>query len=259
MNSAQRPTEVVISPESGDRRHGISLSAIPLLMVLERYHPLERLPNRGHLPTSPTLRNSAYRSSRCCANRGRRRRREEYRRQPGRCGPYRLDRQSHLRHLGYLRRLGGVRRRIEFNLFRKQRVERNPRRSCDRGPCGAIPCQAAPQVYSNHGGTPASPRLTSSPMFVLVATQARHKYAPASKLYARYPIYSLRLGTNMIQEPQCQNGNQQCYTVFESISPDTTVCPSGSKLNPCQYADGTGKYQYNEFADEISWIHQRRV
>ena len=78
------------------------------------------------------------------------------------------------------------------------------------------------------------------------------EYAPASKLYARYPIYSLRLGTNMIQEPQCQNGNQQCYTVFESISPDPTVCPSGSKLNPCQYADGTGKSQYNEFADEIS-------
>jgi hypothetical protein len=68
------------------------------------------------------------------------------------------------------------------------------------------------------------------------------------------PIYSLRIPSNKSQEPQCNAGSGQCYTVFEFIPANPSSCGVGryNNLSPCQYADGTARFPYNEFNDEIS-------
>jgi hypothetical protein len=118
----------------------------------------------------------------------------------------------------------------------------------------ATPIQEASAAGTRPRGDPQH-NGTTDPGMVLVATQDCHKVnSPQNTLYARYPIYSLRLPTNLSQEPQCNAGNGQCYTVFEYVPQTPNNCELGGfkNLNPCQYANGSAQYPYNEFDDEIS-------
>jgi uncharacterized protein YjdB len=119
----------------------------------------------------------------------------------------------------------------------------------------AAPIQEASAAGTRPRGDPQH-NGTTDPGLVLVATQDCHKSKQINSftLYARYPIYSLRLPTNPAQKPQCNAGSGQCYTVFEFIPQNQTACGVGgfSNLSPCSYADGSAQYPYNEFDDEIS-------
>jgi hypothetical protein len=105
---------------------------------------------------------------------------------------------------------------------------------------------ARPQGSEQHNGT-------TDPGLVLVATQDCHKNY--KNVYGRYPIYSLRQPSNLQQEPACNQGNNQCFTVFEFIPEDPTNCVlQGGRyygVNPCNYGDGSATSPYNEFDDEI--------
>lgn len=89
---------------------------------------------------------------------------------------------------------------------------------------------------------------TTDPGLLLVATQDCHKANVDKTLYARYPIYSLRLPSDKSKTPS------QSYTVFEFIPQNPTGCGVGgfNDLNPCKFADGSAQFPYNEFDDEIS-------
>jgi hypothetical protein len=119
----------------------------------------------------------------------------------------------------------------------------------------AAPIQEASAAGTRPRGDPQH-NGTTDPGLVLVATQDCHKSKQINSftLYARYPIYSLRLPTNPAQKPQCNGGIGQCYTVFEFIPQNKTACGVGgfTNLSPCSYANGTAQYPYNEFDDEIS-------
>jgi len=106
--------------------------------------------------------------------------------------------------------------------------------------------QEASGPSTRPGGDPQH-NWTADPGLVLVATQDCHKVNAQRTLYARYPIYSLRMPNDRSKTPQ------EKYTVFEFIPEHRVSCGVGGfgGLNPCSYADGV-KLPYNEFADEIS-------
>jgi hypothetical protein len=106
--------------------------------------------------------------------------------------------------------------------------------------------QEASAPSTRPGGDPQH-NGTTDPGMVLVATQDCHKVNAQNTLFARYPIYSLRLLIDKSKTPM------QNYTVFEFIPRNPAKCNLGgySRLNPCAYADGS-TLPYNEFADEIS-------
>ncbi len=91
---------------------------------------------------------------------------------------------------------------------------------------------------------------TPDPGLVLVATQDCHKFNPATNIYARYPVYKLRLPSNKTKTPSTN------YTVFEFVpaNPNLKCVVLGglSGLGPCRYADGSDQFPFNEFDDEIS-------
>jgi hypothetical protein len=104
----------------------------------------------------------------------------------------------------------------------------------------------AATIWSDPQGSPQKQR-SADPALVLLATQDCHKSNSDKTLYARYPIYMLRQSTDLTKSPQ------QNYTVFEFI-PNKSNCGVGgyNNLDPCQYADGSPQFPYDEFADEIS-------
>jgi hypothetical protein len=115
----------------------------------------------------------------------------------------------------------------------------------------AAPAPQEPSVPGTRPGGDPQHNGTTDPGLVLVATQDCHKASPATPpLYARYPIYNLRLPTDTTKTPA------QNYTVFEFIpaNPNARCSSFGgySGLSPCVYADGTISNPYNEFDDEIS-------
>ena len=153
-----------------------------------------------------------------------------------------------LRHLGTWR-LGGTWRRIEFNLFRKQRVERNPRRSCDRGPCGQFHASSTSGLFQPW----RTPQAQGSPSPDVRVGMTKIATCTGVQTYARYPIYSLRLGTTtMIQEPQCQNAANQQSRSSSRFSPIRQSVQAAANLIHANMPTEPVKSQYNEFADEIS-------
>jgi Bacterial Ig-like domain (group 3)/Bacterial Ig-like domain (group 2) len=103
-----------------------------------------------------------------------------------------------------------------------------------------------PRGDAQHNGT-------TDPGLALVGIQDCHKVSPDKTIVARYPSYSLRLPSNLAQEPPCSTDASQCYTVFEYIPQNQTGCgPAGyNNLNPCQYTNGASP-PFNEFDDEIT-------
>ncbi len=108
----------------------------------------------------------------------------------------------------------------------------------------AAPIDEAPASGTRPRGDPQH-NGTTDPGLVLVATQDCHKAKTegSTSIWARYPIYSLRLASNLNQTPACipQSG-AQCYTVFEFIPNHPSNCGVGgyNNLDPCEYAPGTG-------------------
>jgi Big-like domain-containing protein len=103
-----------------------------------------------------------------------------------------------------------------------------------------------PRGDAQHNGT-------TDPGLALVGIQDCHKVNQDKTIVARYPSYSLRLPSNLAQEPPCSTDASQCYTVFEYIPQNQTGCgPAGyNNLNPCNYTNGASP-PFNEFDDEIT-------